>query len=249
MFRNRISVVRKARATAKPSTAQPSSSSTSAGGEIGDGPSGLLAEFVPLSSCASLPNDTPSVGNDSVVMECAKPDEGICIDETVFSMDDSGEIGENELRLAEDDDNDVTKDLDLSRPSPTLFSLTSPKRARMMLEIQKSVDRNASLVNHAVSSSTSRSSSVTTSAGSSCMRTSIPDSSQSVFGCTVDETPQQPEQNRTPWSIRPSVQSKQVGGDVKRQSIAGAIDDLNDMTEELIDFIRCFDEKYTSAIN
>ncbi|XP_035904850.1 uncharacterized protein LOC118508977 [Anopheles stephensi] len=243
MFRNRISVVRKARATSKSNTTQSSLGSTSAGGgEKGDGPSGVPAEYVPLPSSVSLPSDTPSVGNESVVMECAKPDEGICIDETVFSMDDSGEIGENELRLAEDDDNDTTKDLDFSRPSPTLFSLTSPKRARMMLEIQKSVDRNAS----AVSSSTARPSMVTPSTSSSCIKTTIPNTSQSVFGCSANETPQQPAQNRTPWSIRSSVQSKQ-GGDVKRQSIAGAIDDLNEMTEELIDFIRGFDEKYTSA--
>ncbi|XP_050078416.1 uncharacterized protein LOC126565294 [Anopheles maculipalpis] len=244
MFRNRISVVRKTRVTPKPSTTTQSSLGlASADVEKGDGPIFFQAESVPLPSCVSLANVTPSVANDSAVIECAKPDEGICIDETVFSMDDSCEIGENELRLAEEDDNDLTKDLDFSRPSPTLFSITSPKRARMMLEIQNSVERNAS-----VSSSTACTLMVTPLASSSSIQTNIPSTSQSVFRCTSAETPKQTEQNPIPWSIRSSVQSKQ-GGEVKRQSIAGAIDDLNEMTEELIDFIRCFDEKYTGAIN
>uniref|UniRef100_A0A182WGD7 CDK-activating kinase assembly factor MAT1 n=1 Tax=Anopheles minimus TaxID=112268 RepID=A0A182WGD7_9DIPT len=185
---------------------------------------------------------SPSVGNESEVMQRAKPDEGICINEADFFLDDSGEIRENELRLADEDDNDFTKDLDLSRTSPAMFSLTSPKRARMMLEIQRSVDRNGTAGTGSVSSSTARESQVTP-LRFGFVKPPVPESSR----CVAYETPSQHEQ-RTPCSIRSLSQSKQAG-DTKRQSITGAIDDLNEMTDELIDFIKSFEEKYTTANN
>uniref|UniRef100_A0A182RHC3 CDK-activating kinase assembly factor MAT1 n=1 Tax=Anopheles funestus TaxID=62324 RepID=A0A182RHC3_ANOFN len=199
-------------------------------------------------------SDTSSVGNESVAMECASPDEGMCIDEATFLLDDSGEIRENELLLAEEDDNDATKDLDFGGPSPALFSLTSPKRARMMLEIQKSVERNGTTANLTTPGSSSILSGhhlqdkLVTPSRTSFVKPSVPDASQSVFRCIVNETPQQQEQRTTPWAIRSSAQSKQAG-ELKRQTISGAIDDLNEMTEELIDFIRSFEEKYGTTIN
>ncbi|XP_053663381.1 uncharacterized protein LOC128712516 [Anopheles marshallii] len=247
MFRNRISVVRKAKAASKSSTIQSSLGSIDEAADKGDGPSSSHLGCVSLQSGVSRASETPSVGNESGAMEYAKPDEGICLDENAFFMDDSGEIRENELLLAEDDDNDVTKDLDFSRTSPALFSLTSPKRARMTLEIQQSVERNGPTMNLVTPESnyTLR----VTPSSSSFVKPSVPETSPSAFRCIVNETPQQPEQHRsTAWSIRSSSQSKQSGV-LKRQTITGAIDDLNEMTEELIDFIRNFEEKYPTAIN
>uniref|UniRef100_A0A182M7E2 Uncharacterized protein n=1 Tax=Anopheles culicifacies TaxID=139723 RepID=A0A182M7E2_9DIPT len=248
MFRNRISVVRRAKAASKPSTVQSSLGSTIAAGDKGDGPNGLSVDCASLQSCVSLASSsTPADGNETVVpMECAKPKEGIYFDEAALLLDDSGEIGENELRLADEDDNDFTKDLDLSRPSPALFSLTSPKRARMMLEMQTSVDRNGSAGINSASSSTGRGA-LETPVNSNFVKPSVPETSQSLFRCVVNETPQ-PHEQQTPWSIRSSSQSKQAG-EMKRQSITGAIDDLNEMTEELIDFIKSFEEKYPTPIN
>ncbi|XP_052899455.1 uncharacterized protein LOC128305869 [Anopheles moucheti] len=245
MFRNRISVVRKAKAATKSSTTPSSLGSIDEANDKGDGPSSSHLECVPLQSGVSCARETPSVGNESVAMEHAKSDEGICLDETAFFLDDSGEIRENELLLAEDDDNDVTKDLDVSRTSPALFSLTSPKRARMMLEIQQSVERNGPTVNLVTpeSSYTLR----VTPSSSSFVKPSVPETSPSASRCIVNKTPQQQVQNQsTPLSIRSSGQSKQ-SEDVKRQTITGAINDLNEMTEELIDFIRNFEEKYSAA--
>ncbi|EAL39004.2 AGAP008992-PA, partial [Anopheles gambiae str. PEST] len=94
--------------------------------------------------------------------------------------------------------------------------------------------------------------------GSSLKTTTQSEVSPAALRCSVDETPvpqnqqqlcQQEAGQRTPRSGRPAgSQSKQAGA-LKRQSIAGAIDDLNEMTEELIDFIKGFEEKYSTAIH
>ncbi|XP_041775978.1 uncharacterized protein LOC121595808 [Anopheles merus] len=268
MFRNRISVVRRAKNASKPNSCSVQSplSSTNEGGATGDGPSSLAVEleqsgFSRASELVAPASPSSSVAADEsiVMMEHGKLVEGICIDETAFTLDDSGEIRENELRLTVEDDNDVTKDLDFSRTSPALFSMTSPKRARMMLEMQRSIDRNRSAMTGPVSSSTPflMPSVEGSGFGSSLKTTTQSEVSPAALRCSVDETPVpqnqqqrcQQEGQRTPWSGRSAgSQSKQAGA-LKRQSIAGAIDDLNEMTEELIDFIKGFEEKYSTAIH
>ncbi|XP_040163380.1 uncharacterized protein LOC120900450 [Anopheles arabiensis] len=271
MFRNRVSVVRRAKNASKPSSSgsiQSPLSSTNEGGATGDGPNSLPVELEQsgfsraseLVTPASPSSSSSVVADESIVMmEHGKLVEGICIDETAFTLDDSGEIRENELRLTVEDDNDVTKDLDFSRTSPALFSMTSPKRARMMLEIQRSIDRNRSAMTGPVSSSTPFLMPAVEGLGfgSSLKTTTQSEVSPAALRCSVDETPVpqnqqqlcQQEGQRTPWSGRSAgSQSKQAGA-LKRQSIAGAIDDLNEMTEELIDFIKGFEEKYSTAIH
>uniref|UniRef100_A0A182NBL2 CDK-activating kinase assembly factor MAT1 n=1 Tax=Anopheles dirus TaxID=7168 RepID=A0A182NBL2_9DIPT len=180
-----------------------------------------------------------------------KQDEGIFIDETAFTLDDSGEIAENELRLEEDDDNDITKDLDFSRTSPALFTLATPKRARMASELERTVSESAVSRCHPIGTSTPRVPveivSASSSGGMCVFKTPLPVASSAVSLCsTIIETPVA-EQSQTMWSgHRSAGQSKQVGG-FKRQSIAVAIDDLNEMTKELAEFIGCFEGKYGSA--
>nr|XP_040234034.2 uncharacterized protein LOC120956558 [Anopheles coluzzii] len=265
MFRNRISVVRRAKNGSKPSSSiQSPLSSTNEGGATGDGPNSLPVELEQsgfsraseLVTPASPSSSSVAADESIVMMEHGKLVEGICIDETAFTLDDSGEIRENELRLTVEDDNDVTKDLDFSRTSPALFSMTSPKRARMMLEIQRSIDRNRSAMTGPVSSSTPFLMPAVEGSGfgSSLTTTTKSEVSPAALRSSVDETPVpqnqqqlcQQEGQRTPWSGRSAESQSMQAGALKRQSIAGAIDDLNEMTEELIDFIKGFEEKYSA---
>uniref|UniRef100_A0A182Q5X9 Uncharacterized protein n=1 Tax=Anopheles farauti TaxID=69004 RepID=A0A182Q5X9_9DIPT len=170
-------------------------------------------------------------------------DQGIFIDETAFPLDDSGEIAENELLLEEDDENDITKDLDFSRTSPALFSLATPKRARMVLGLERTIAESSISGCHPISSSTPLPPvavpSPSSSSGSMCtFKTPLPVSSSTLCRkSAIIETPA-PEQPQTPWSIcqQSAEQSKQVG-DYNRQSIAAAIENLNAMTEEFAEFI------------
>uniref|UniRef100_A0A182NZG4 CDK-activating kinase assembly factor MAT1 n=1 Tax=Anopheles epiroticus TaxID=199890 RepID=A0A182NZG4_9DIPT len=233
-------------------------------GAKGDGPSSMAVETPEQQqNCFSRASElvaavTSSSADESIVMEHGKSNEGICIDDTVFTLDDSGEIQENELRLTEDDDNNTTKDLDFSRTSPGLWSLNTPsKRARMMQEMQKSAERNGLVsVIVPVSCSTPFNLPVADRSELSSLSTTPSGVSPAIFQCDVEETPIQQQQplweqkqgQRTPWSSRSFASESKQAGNMKRQSITGAIDDLNEMTEELIDFIKGFEEKYSTAV-
>ncbi|XP_050100956.1 uncharacterized protein LOC126581393 [Anopheles aquasalis] len=166
------------------------------------------------------------------------------LEASVLINDDSGEVRENELLLEEDDENDVTKDLNFSRMSPSLFPvspkkpcptgddgvnvtatpLPSPSRPDLLAE-----KLGANSVPSAVSEFYNRASPEPSAGDISTWATS--------FEMTTPAIAKGPGCCTAP------------GQDCRthRQTIAFAIQELNAMTDEMLQFIQGFETKHPSC--
>ncbi|XP_058122422.1 uncharacterized protein LOC131264150 [Anopheles coustani] len=252
MFKNRISVVSRARNVGKGSSLQLSSSADE-NNSGGDKPTLSPCLMTSLPSGYGSPSVSTAVAIDKVsTMEVSDSTNlGVCVKENFFAIDDSGEIRENELLLEDDEDGDITKDLDFaSKPSPSLFSVTSSSTPRTRLPIghEQTIGNgfapNITKEFEELSAQQSNMNGMTTHAGSASDFL-VPEGAITPLPVNRWVVPETPETTgQLPGKLLPVDSVKITARKFQRRSISSAIDDLNEMSAELLQFVKSFEEKY-----
>ncbi|KFB49086.1 hypothetical protein ZHAS_00017183 [Anopheles sinensis] len=253
MFKNRISVVNRARNVGKSSSLQLSSSADENNGGS-DKPilSPSLMTSLP-SGYGSHPVSSPVAMDQVSTMEVSDSTNlGVCVNENFFAIDDSGEIRENELLLEDDEDGDITKDLDFaSKPSPSLFSVTSSStpRTRLTSDHHEQTIGNVFAPNitkefEELSAQQSDMNGMVAHVGPAS-GFHVPEGAMTPLPGNRWVVPETPETTGPPPGKPLPVDSVKITArKFQRRSISSAIDDLNEMSAELLQFIKSFEEKH-----
>ncbi|XP_058056666.1 uncharacterized protein LOC131208040 [Anopheles bellator] len=154
----------------------------------------------------------------------------------MLSIDDSDEIRENELMLEEEDDIELTKELDFGQTSPPLFG-DSPMKTFLV------EGKSATGVSNAPPTL--------------CATTEVATAQLSIVGDFYAPSLLEASQSVSQWisagfspktageASEPAAKCSERDCQAQRQSIACAIEELTTMTSEMQQFIQAFEAKHS----